>query len=75
MSKFEGELAPALNRILKAGNLKSAEDRAILLNFIGFIAIRNPQQRETFRKFNEDVMNRGTPAQRRKNAGRAKCSG
>jgi hypothetical protein len=58
MAKFEGELAPALNRILQAGNLKNADDRAILLNFIGFIAIRNPRHRETFRDFNEQVMNR-----------------
>jgi hypothetical protein len=57
MADFEGELAPALTRILQAGNLKTVEDRAILLNFIGLVAIRNPQHRETFRKFNADVMN------------------
>jgi hypothetical protein len=57
MAEFEGKLAPALTRILQAGNLRNVEDRAILFNFIGLIAIRNPQQRETFRKFNEDVMN------------------
>jgi hypothetical protein len=58
MAKFEGELAPALNRILEAGNLKSGEDRAILLNFIGLIAIRNPRHRETFRDFNEQIATR-----------------
>ena len=56
MAKFEGELAPALNRILEVRNLRSAEDRAILLNFIGLIAIRNPRHRETFRDFNEQVI-------------------
>jgi hypothetical protein len=57
MAGFEGELAPALDRILKAGNLKNTEDRAILLNFIGLISIRNPRHRERFREFNERVMN------------------
>jgi len=57
MAGFEGELAPALNRILEAGNLRNADDRAILLNFIGLIAIRNPRHRETFRDFNEQTMN------------------
>jgi hypothetical protein len=56
MADFESELAPALTRILQTGNLRKTEDRAILFNFIGLIAIRNPQQREIFRKFNEDVM-------------------
>jgi hypothetical protein len=57
MAKFEGDLAPALVRILGAGNLRNEKDRAILLNFIGLIAIRNPRHRETFREFNEQVMN------------------
>jgi hypothetical protein len=42
MANFEGELAPALTRILQAGNLRNTEDRAILLNFIGLIAVRKP---------------------------------
>jgi len=58
MAKFEGDLAPALNRILEARNLRNAEDRAILLNFIGLIAIRNPRHRESFRNFNEQVVKR-----------------
>jgi hypothetical protein len=58
MAEFEGKLAPALTRILQSGNLRDVEDRAILFNFIGLIGIRNPQHREIFRKFNEDVMNR-----------------
>jgi hypothetical protein len=56
MAKFEGELGPALNRILELKNLRNAEDRAILLNLIGLIAIRNPRHREMFRDFNERVM-------------------
>lgn len=56
MAEFEGTLAPALDRIIKAGNLKNEDDRAFLLNFIGLISIRNPRFRETFRRFNEDVM-------------------
>ncbi len=54
---FEGQLAPALVRILEAGSLKNEDDRAILLNFIGLIAIRNPRHREMFRDFNERVLN------------------
>jgi uncharacterized protein DUF4238 len=57
MASFEGVLGPALDRILRAGNLRNAEDRGILFNFIGLIAVRNPQHREMWRKFNEKVMN------------------
>jgi hypothetical protein len=56
LAKFEGELGPALTRILQAGNLRNAADKAVVLNFIGLISIRNPRHRETFRKFNEEVM-------------------
>lgn len=58
VSKFEGELAPALNRIIAAENLQSSEDKVVLLNFIALISVRNPRHRETFRKFNEEVMQR-----------------
>ncbi|MDF0517740.1 DUF4238 domain-containing protein [Bradyrhizobium yuanmingense] len=57
MAAFEGELGPALNRVLQARNLRNAEDRTILFNFLGLIAIRNPRFRETFREFNEQVLN------------------
>jgi hypothetical protein len=56
MADFEGALAPALERIIAAGNLRNTEDRATLLNFIGLISIRNPRHRETFRDFNEQVL-------------------
>jgi hypothetical protein len=55
MADFEGSLAPALNRITQAGNLRNADDRAVLLHFIGLISIRNPRHRETFRDFNEQI--------------------
>ncbi|MBR0753539.1 DUF4238 domain-containing protein [Bradyrhizobium jicamae] len=57
MAAFEGDLGPALSRILQARNLRNEEDRATLLNFIGLVAIRNPRFRETFRDFNEQVLN------------------
>jgi hypothetical protein len=58
MADFEGVLAPALERIIAAGNLRNDEDRGTLLNFIGLISIRNPRHRETFRDFNEQVLGR-----------------
>ena len=56
MAKFEAELSPALARILEAGNLRDEKDRGILLDFIAHISVRNPRYRETFRKFNEEIM-------------------
>ncbi|MDU1671519.1 MAG: DUF4238 domain-containing protein, partial [Bradyrhizobium sp.] len=58
MATFEGQLAPAITRVLQAQNIRNSEDRAILLNFIGLIAIRNPRFRESFRDFNEQIMDR-----------------
>lgn len=57
MSTFEDDLGPAIDRICNAGNLKNTNDREILLNFIALISVHNPQFRERFRQFNEDVMN------------------
>ena len=58
MAEFEGQLAPALGRIITARSLKNEDDRAYLLNFIGLLALRNPRRRETIRKFHEQVAKR-----------------
>ncbi|EIM25233.1 DUF4238 domain-containing protein [Microvirga lotononidis] len=55
LAGFEGMLGPALVRVLEAGNLKNIEDRAIILNFMCLIAIRNPRHRETYRDFRERI--------------------
>ena len=47
MAKFEGELAPALERIIAARSLQQdADDYATLLNFVMLLALRNPRQRD-----------------------------
>lgn len=53
IAKFESELGPALVRILQSQSLKNQDDRRLLMNLIAMLAIRNPQQRENFRDFNE----------------------
>lgn len=55
MSEFESELAPALRRIIQAETLENADDRAILLNFIGLLFMRNSRLRENFRGFHEQL--------------------
>jgi hypothetical protein len=56
MAKFEGELAPALERIIAAQSLQQdADDYATLLNFVTLLALRNPRQREMVRDFHERV--------------------
>lgn len=53
LAQFEGELAPALERTIAASSLKDVQDRAIILNFMCLLALRNPRFRETFRGFYE----------------------
>jgi hypothetical protein len=55
MASFEGELASSLERIIAAQSLENMDDRATLLNFITFLALRNPRQREMMRDFHERV--------------------
>src|SRR5689334_24429157 len=53
IAKFEGELAPALVRILNSKSIDNQEDRILLMNLIGLAAIRNPRHRENIRSFHE----------------------
>jgi hypothetical protein len=55
MASFEGELGPALVRILEAQSLDNENDRAVLLNAIALFSTRNPRQRETVREFHENT--------------------
>jgi hypothetical protein len=55
LAKFEGELGPALVRILKSHSLENQDDRLLLMNLIAMLTIRNPQQRENVRTFHEDT--------------------
>ena len=57
-SSFEGELAPALERIIAARSLRQEDDRALLLNLMALMAVKNPRHRENFRSFHEQVVKR-----------------
>jgi hypothetical protein len=56
MAGFEGEVAPALERIIAARSITNNEDdRAFLFNLLGLLVLRNPRQRELWRDFQERV--------------------
>jgi Protein of unknown function (DUF4238) len=55
MASFEGQVAPALDRIIAAGAIQSDEDRFALVNLICALSLRNPRLRETIRDFHERV--------------------
>jgi len=46
LSEFEGEVAPALERIKTAKSLANAEDRAAVMNLMAALALRNPWRRK-----------------------------
>jgi hypothetical protein len=50
-SQFEAELAPALSRTIESRTLADGEDRELVLNLIGLLAIRNPRHRANFAGF------------------------
>jgi hypothetical protein len=51
LAEFEGEIAPALERIKAAKSLAVKEDRELLMNLICALAVRNPRQRATINDF------------------------
>jgi hypothetical protein len=55
LSAFETKLAPALARTNVSGGFQNEGDRALILNLIGLLALRNPQWRERMRQFHEEV--------------------
>jgi hypothetical protein len=50
LSEFEGEVAPALERIKDAKSLSVEADRSLLVNFVAAIALRNPRRRDDLGK-------------------------
>jgi len=57
IAKFEGELGPALDRIMANRSLENENDRLLLMNLVGMLAIRNPRQRENVRGYHERIAN------------------
>ena len=58
LARFEAELGPALTRILSSQSLTDQDDKIILMNFIGWIALHNPRWREMWTGFQETVIKR-----------------
>jgi hypothetical protein len=54
-ANFEGEVAPALERIAKVGSFKDKNDRLLVLNLITLLAIRNPRKRESIGNFQGEL--------------------
>lgn len=55
---FEGELGPALQRVISSRSFKDENDRILVLNLIGLTAVRNPRLRATFSRFQSDVFSK-----------------
>ena len=51
LSKFEGVVAGALDRICAARSFRDADDRKAILNFLGMIYLRNPRWRGRMEEF------------------------
>lgn len=58
LAEFEGEVAPALERIKAEKSLSNGADRQLLMSFICGLAIRNPRQRSTINDFVGEVVQR-----------------
>lgn len=58
LAGFEGELGPALRRIEEARSLDDFDDKVLLLNLIGMIHVKNPQIRNVFHNFEENIARR-----------------
>lgn len=56
LGQFEGQVAAALDRIIAARQITDDEDRALLLNLVGLLAVKSPRHRENFRAFKESVI-------------------
>lgn len=55
LSVFEGELSQALVRIIASRSISDANDRALLLNLVGLMSIKNPRLREVMTGVYEQV--------------------
>ena len=55
LSKFEGELAPAISRIVDAQSLTNDIDLNCVLNFIALLVVKNPRKRAQLIDFQADL--------------------
>ena len=80
-SAFEDDLSQALERIIAACSITNAKDWAYVINLMALMATKNPQHRETFREFHEELMKRvldlatATPERWESQMRRAKADG
>lgn len=51
LAEFEGEIAPALERVKATKSLTNKTDRDLVMNLVCALAIRNPRQRATINDF------------------------
>ena len=58
LSEFEGEVAPALERIKAERSLAKEEDRAALVNLMAAVALRNPWRRKAIREIYDQAAQR-----------------
>jgi hypothetical protein len=63
LAEFEGETAPALERIKEAKSLANEEDRSHLVNLMAAIALRNPTRREAISQMHEQLARQHFAAQ------------
>jgi|ERR1700731_3505056 len=70
LSKFESELAEALQRIIAARSIADENDRIFLLSLVCLLTVRNPRLREAMRNYQEQgiqqVMNLTLATQERR---------
>lgn len=55
LAEFEGEMAPALERVKQAKSLAKDEDRAHLVNLMAALALRNPSTREALNHMHDQL--------------------
>jgi hypothetical protein len=55
-SKFEAELAPAINRIVNVRAVKDRNDLNCILNFIALLAVKNPYRRAQNEEIAKDMV-------------------
>jgi Protein of unknown function (DUF4238) len=78
---FETEAAAAIERTRQRRHFRDAEDRSVILNLIGLMAIRNPRWRGKMKDFHQEVMMRmmqtalATPERWASQVARAKAAG
>ena len=58
LAEFEGQVAPALERVKSAKSLGDKKDRDAIMNLISALAIRNPRQRSTINDFIGEIAQR-----------------